>query len=243
MVKSKIVFVFIVVSNLVFSQQKISGKIYGEKAVAKHIKITNTTQGFSVYSDENGDFTIRAIENDTISFESSFYKSQKLIVNKSHFSNVFVVQLKKQVNQLDEVFLDNEVKPKEFSTEEYNLNLNRQIQEDMKNNSYKYGGLNPEFDVIAVVGLILKLFNKKKKANAVETYITYKEFDELFKKSHFFNDTLLKNTLKIPSEYKYLFFDYCEGQNIKLGYLNKENEFLLLNVLMKKSSEFLSFLN
>jgi hypothetical protein len=67
--------------------------------------------------------------------------------------------------------------------------------------------------------------------------------DELFKKSHFFNDALLKNTLKITSEYKYLFFDYCEGQNIKSDYLKKENEFLLLDSLVELSSEFLRYLN
>lgn len=72
LVKSKIIYVLLVVSNLVFSQQKITGKIYGEKAVAKHVRITNITQDTSTYSDEKGDFSINASENDTISFESSF---------------------------------------------------------------------------------------------------------------------------------------------------------------------------
>ena len=94
LVKSKIIYVLLVVSNLVFSQQKITGKIYGEKVVAKHVRITNITQETSTYSDEKGDFSINASENDTISFESSFYIAQKIRVKALHFTEILVIQLK-----------------------------------------------------------------------------------------------------------------------------------------------------
>lgn len=243
LVKSKIVYVLLVVSNLVFSQQKITGKIYGEKAVAKHVRITNITQDTSTYSDEKGDFSINASENDTISFESSFYIAQKIRVKALHFTEILVIQLKNQVNELEEVALKNKTKEKEFSAEKQNLNLNNKIRKDKKNNLHRYQPTNYNFDFVAVFGLIYNLLKSKKKRKPTETYISYKDLDELFKKSHFFNDALLKNTLKITSEYKYLFFDYCEGQNIKSDYLKKENEFLLLDSLVELSSEFLSYLN
>ena len=121
--------------------------------------------------------------------------------------------------------------------------MNNQIRKDKKNNLHRYQPTNYNFDFVAVFGLISNLLKSKKKRKPAETYISYKDLDELFKKSHFFNDALLKNTLKITSEYKYLFFDYCEGQNIKSDYLKKENEFLLLDSLIELSSEFLSYLN
>lgn len=221
LVKSKIIYVLLVVSNLVFSQQKITGKIYGEKVVAKHVRITNITQETSTYSDEKGDFSINASENDTISFESSFYIAQKIRVKALHFTEILVIQLKNQVNELEEVVLKNKTKEKEFSAEKQNLNLNNQIRKDKKNNLHRYQPTNYNFDFVALFGLIYNLIKSKKKRKPTETYISYKDLDELFKKSHFFNDALLKNTLKITSEYKYLFFDYCEGQNNKIRLFKK----------------------
>lgn len=163
MVKSKIIHVLLVVSNLVFSQQKITGKIYSEKAVAKHVKITNITQDTSTYSDEKGDFSINASENDTISFESSFHIAQKIRVKALHFTEILVIQLKNQVNELEEIVLKNKVKEKEFSAEKQNLNLNNQIRKDKKNNLHRYQPTNYNFDFVAVFGLIYNLLKKKVK--------------------------------------------------------------------------------
>jgi hypothetical protein len=43
-----------------------------------------------------------------------------------------VIQLKNQVNELEEVVLKNKTKEKEFSAEKQNLNLNNQIRKDKK---------------------------------------------------------------------------------------------------------------
>jgi hypothetical protein len=143
-----------------------------------------------------------------------------------------VIQLKKQINELDEVVLKNKAKEKKA------LNLNNQLHKDKKNNPHIYKPTNYNFDAIAVLGLLYDLIKSKKKLNPLETYISYDDLNELFKKSHFFNDALLKNTLKIPLKYKGLFFDYCEGQYIKSGYLKKENELLLLDTLIKSAESY-----
>ena len=55
----------------------------------------------------------------------------------------------------------------------------------------------------------------------------------------FFTNKLLTNELKVPEEYKPLFFDYCDAQNINRELLLKENRFLLLDKLNNCSKEFL----
>src|SRR5690606_11286905 len=108
-----------------FSQ--ISGKLYGEKDVAKDVKINNLTTNISTYSDENGDFKIKAVLNDTLMFNSSFYEEKKMRVDDFKLKEKFVVQLKEKINQLDEVVVNNMVGVKEFNIEEYNIEFKSQI--------------------------------------------------------------------------------------------------------------------
>ena len=49
-----------------------------------------------------------------------------------HFTEILVIQLKNQVNELEEFALKNKTKEKEFSAEKQNLNLNNQIRKDKK---------------------------------------------------------------------------------------------------------------
>ena len=49
-----------------------------------------------------------------------------------HFTEILVIQLKNQVNELEEFALKNKTKEKEFSAEKQNLNLNKQIRKDKK---------------------------------------------------------------------------------------------------------------
>ena len=81
-----------------------------------------------------------------------------------HFTEILVIQLKNQVNELEEVALKNKTKEKEFSAEKQNLNLNNQIRNDKKNNLHRYQPTNYNFDFVAVFGLIYNLLKSKKKA-------------------------------------------------------------------------------
>jgi len=83
-------------------------------------------------------------------------------------------------------------------------------------------------------------FLKAKKAKPAPVITTsYKELDSLFSNDSFFTNKLITNELKVPEEYKPLFFDYCDAQNINRELLLKENRFLLLDKLNNCSKEFL----
>lgn len=227
--------------SCVFTQNSVLGKIYGKKGVVRYIKVLNITQGIITFSDEEGNFEINAIENDSISFSSSFYETKKIIVNKTHLNEIYVFHLKEKINELDEVVVRSEPKFKEFDIEEFNLELRNQIKEDIKKNPHKYGaGAYENIVINKVISFIGRLL-KKKEEEYIKT-ITYEEFETLFKRDTFFNEAFLRKELKIPKDYKYLFFDFCEAKKIDSKKLEAKNNFLLLDDLMRASNEFISII-
>lgn len=236
-----------------FAQEHIYGIIYGDNAVAPYIKISNTTNNATTFSGEDGSFILKASIGDTIIFASSFYKSKTVIVNKSHFSETFVVQLKEEINLLDEVILKNETKAKEFNPVTYNNELNVLIKDDIKNRPWEY---KPQPDgqygvnLAGFLYLAKKIFpkdenkykyNKKKYVSIAK--ISYNDLMILNSTNNFFTDTFITNELKIPQEVKYIFFAYFEDQKISAELLSTEKRFLLMEKLFEVSGDFLKRIN
>ncbi len=219
--------------------QNITGKIYDSKTTVKGASIYNTTKEQINYTDENGDFEMGVNINDTLIFYSLFHNQKTLIINKTHFKDVLVVELKETINELDEILLRS-MKSKSFEEKEQSVALNEQIKKDVKINPHLYRAA-PKYglDFMQIASMIGKLFKKKKTPPPSIISITYKELDSLFSNSNFFDNELLVHNLKISTEYKPLFFDYCGAQNIDNKLLLKDNQFLLLDNLVNHSREFL----
>ena len=96
-------------------------------------------------------------------------------------------------------------------------------------------------DIIKIIGLIGKLFKKKK--TDIIVYATHTDFKNLFEKDSFFNKALLTKDLKIEDDYKYLFFEFCDAKQINIELLNKKHQVELLERLFKISEEFLTFVS
>jgi len=238
----KIGYLLFLLCSITVSAQQITGKVYDNKSVLKNIKISNITKQNSVYSDNEGVFKIKAELNDSLVFSSIFYKEQNITVTQYHFDNVFVVELKKITNSLDEVVIKSSPKAKEFNEKEYQVSFKEQLKNDIKNNPHLYGSPhNGNMDIIKIIGLIGKLF-KKKKADII-VYATHADFKNLFEKDSFFNKALLAKDLKIENDYKYLFFEFCDAKQINIELLNKKHQVELLERLFKISEEFLAFVS
>ena len=226
--------------------QEISGKLYGDKDVAKDVKITNLSTNISTYSDENGDFKIKAVLNDTLVFFSTFYEEQKILVNDFKLKEKFVVQLKEKINELDEVVVSSTAEAKEFNLEVYNQKFKKQIKEDFKNNP-AYATLSNgtlSLDLIKASNFIGEkigeLFKRRREGASYKStaYISFKDLDTLFSSNSIFNDVLLKSKMQISTKNKFLFFFYCEEQKLNAILLSEENEFLLLDELLNQASVF-----
>lgn len=239
--KSALIFLFFPFLGIT---QTISGKIYNDKTTIEDVIITNITQSKSTYSDNEGNFKIEAKINDSIRFTTGFYKIQFLKVKAIHFEDVLVIELKPDLNQLDEVLLSNDLKEKTFDEKKENLELQNLIREDVKNRPYLYESTpSGNADIFAIVGLVASLFKNKKKSKKENLIpIGYNDFKDLFSNSNYFTDSLLVNDLKIPLKDKFQFFDFCSYREIDLKLLSEENTFLLLDELIKSSNAFLELM-
>jgi len=236
-----ITFLFLFISSILFSQE-ISGKIYDGKMVVGDIKITNLSTKKVTYSDDEGDFIIQAQPNDSIRFYSLFYKTHVLKIEEFHFDEKFVVELKEITNELDEIVL-NQVREKEFNEEGYTNDFNKVLQNDIKNNPHLYQpATNGDADILAIVGLIAKLFKGKKSKKEAITTIDYEGYKTLFSTSDFFNNQFLNENLNITDEQKFLFFGFCSEKGIDSKLLLEKNQFLFIEELVKSSHEFLAIL-
>ncbi|MDO5981515.1 hypothetical protein [Flavivirga spongiicola] len=234
-------FIFILLPFSIFSQN-ITGKVYDSDTTVKGIDVFNLSKKTRTYTDNYGSFTIQANMGDTLSFHSIFHNKKIIKLTKSHFNGIMVIELRKTINRLNEILIQNNIKPKAFNPSKEKAGLKEQIAKDIKSNPHLYGTSSKYgLDVVRVIGLIGKLFKKKGK-NVSIVPISHKALDSLFSNSPFFNDELLTNNLTIPKDRKQLFFEYCETKNLDKELLKNESEIILLDSLVNYSNSFLKII-
>lgn len=235
-------FIIILLFPLSLLSQNITGKVYDAESTVKGAKIYNSTKNISTYTDDKGDFKLSASINDTLVFTSLFHKEKRLKLTENHFNKVIVIELKKVVNDLDEVLITKENKT--FNEQKHTADMGLQFKNDIKNNPHLYGAT-PAYgvDLVQVISFFGKLLKKKKTKENPVVMLNYKQLDSLFSKSDFFNNSLLINDLKIPETYRVLFFNYCDAKSIDSKLLLKQNEILLLDKLFTYSKEFKNILS
>ena len=221
--------------------QKISGTLYDAEAPVSGAKIMNITSKSITSSAGNGNFEIYAQVNDTLIFSSLFHHTKQLIITQSYFEGSQVFELKKIVNELDEIELHGPITPKEMDEKEATKTLNQQLQNDIEKHSYKYKTPNTgPLDIISIGESIIKLFKRKtpKEHETIATSITSEDLDTLFKSDKFFNDTFLVLDLNITKDYKHLFFAYCETKDMSSSLLRPDNKIYLIDNFLDYSDAF-----
>ena len=222
--------------------QTYQGKVFDDESTVSGVKIINSTKNILVYTNEKGNFAIEASVNDIITLSSLFHLEKRIILTQKDFGEMAVVELKKAVNDLDEVFIKSEPEFKEFDVVEANVTLKNQILEDIKRNPHLYSKMSGNMDILAVGALIVNLFKSKKPKEVAPTSAEFSDFKHLFETDSYFTMDFLKNELNIPEDYVYLFMQYCEAQYIDSKLLLIENRFTLLDSFLKYSNEFLEIL-
>ena len=224
--------------------QTLEGKVYDSKSTVKNIKVLNKTQNRLTVTDKDGNFSIVAKVNDTISFESLFYHPKEIILKQIHFDDINVFEIKKIVSELDEVEIETEPEQPVFEEETYNETLQNLIKEDIKRNPGLYQPQNAQsgVDFIYLIGQVVKLFKRKKPKTDIYGSITYKTLDSLFNKSTFFTKNLLIKDLNIPEDNTKLFLDFCAAKGISSALLKDEKQVELLEEFVLNSQLFLMLL-
>lgn len=222
--------------------QTLKGKVYDSKSIVKDIKVLNKTQNRLTVTDDEGNFSITAKVNDTIALKSVFYHPKEVILKQIHFDNLNVFEVKKIVNELDEVEIANTLENKFDSIAFYTTIESEKKKLSKKPLMQSGDNLMPTLDLKQLFKRVVKLFKKKGKESTYRQPITYKQMDSLYNNSSFFNKQLLTENLKIPEDKKYLFFDFCETQYISSELLKDENKMELLEQLVINSQLFLILL-
>ena len=133
-----LIFLFFLSFNFNLPAQTLSGKVYDTKTVVKDMKVINKTQNILTITNKDGDFSIEAKVNDTISFQSIFYHPLEVVLKQSHFDDINVFEVEEIVSELDEVEIQSEPEQPVFEEETYNQNLHDLIKEDIKRNPGLY---------------------------------------------------------------------------------------------------------
>jgi len=105
---TNLLFFFVLAMNC-FAQEKtiaISGKVLNSQNTVSNVHIINLTTKHGTISNDNGEFEINVMKNDTLLISSIQYEKMKLIVTKNHITSKKIeIYLKPFVTNLDEVFL------------------------------------------------------------------------------------------------------------------------------------------
>ena len=241
-----LIFLFFLSFNFNLPAQTLSGKVYDTKTVVKDMKVINKTQNILTITNKDGDFSIEAKVNDTISFQSIFYHPLEVVLKQSHFDDINVFEVEEIVSELDEVEIQSEPEQPIFEEETYNQNLHNLIKEDIKRKPGLYQSPNAQYgiDFIYLIGQVVKLFKRKKSKEKKPIYkpITYQQMDSLFSTSSFFNKRLVTENLKIPEDKAKLFYDFCSAKGISSELLKEENKMMLIEELVGNSQLFLILL-
>ncbi|GAA4886324.1 hypothetical protein GCM10023311_06620 [Flaviramulus aquimarinus] len=243
------------------TRTEVSGKIIVEGNDISGITIFNTSSNKGTISDEKGEFILHVALNDVIEVSALQYQNINFKVNeaiiKSKKMKLFLIE---EINKLDEVIVLNnslsgnlnkdleDTKPfkpkldalyfgikhsdeygfeKDYKTKTTNITMNTQ-QQPMIN------GLN----IVNVVDqLLLPLFRSevkdKKKAGIPEVPI------ESIK--YYFGSEFLVDNFNIPEHRVEEFIRFVESGDFDFSLLNYGKELEFLELLNKKSIEFLSF--
>lgn len=228
-----------------FSQQ-ITGTLYDAEAPISGAKIMNVSSKSITSTDGSGNFEIYAHINDTLLFNSLFHHTKQVIVLKTHLEDRQVFELKKILNELDEVDIMGPIAEKKMDEKEETNRISKQFKTDIERNPHLYRRPNANagpIDFLEIGRRIQKLFARKtskdkKPEEVIETTVEASDLATLFEKDPFFNANFLLLNLNITKDYKHLFFTYCETKNMSSFLLQPENSIYLIDRFLEYSEEF-----
>ena len=226
--------------------QNTSGKVYAGDKRVPGVLVQNLTQNKSTTTTDEGDFSLAARLEDSLVFSAPFMETQVFVVEQYQLEKVWVVELKENLNELDEVRLTEAPKEKPFDVRVYDSIFNSRIQNDIKKNRQLYRPPNSTngVDFMEIGRLFMSLF-KKDPSKQKESYapITYKQYRVLFATDDYFNREFLVEQLGIDAYYHNLFFEYCDAMQLPGNLLEPENQLDLLDKFIALADSFETELN
>jgi hypothetical protein len=235
-----IIIVLFLLSNYCLGQtskrNSLHGKVVSDSISVENGYVFNLNSKASTFIGVNGFFDIFAMPKDTLLITSLAFKSKKMVLIAMDFKEeIYVVKLELFNNQLREVLVGSQIKPKIAGSQEIvDGKYFDDAQSSPLNRTMPYHGIENGFDFVRTGKLILSMF--KKKNGEIHPVIP----DEIFmdKMQRDFRVDFFINTLKLKADEINLFLMYCYSDVNSKIVLKTNDKFKIMDFLITKNQEF-----
>jgi hypothetical protein len=260
--KRILLLLFSIFPLIIFSQNQrvkvLRAVVFSDSIQVERVSVNNVTAGTFTMTDDLGQFSIFALEDDVLMISGVAFETKQIILKASDFEEmIFKIHINVQVNQLDEVKIAAyklsgdlvydakriKVKPA-FKVELPKIEwknieitgVKSRVENTFTPNEMKsLGGV----DFIKVGGMFVDLLkgNSKNTIKTEKKLITAIDFETEIS-NRFSDDFFLKN-FKVSKEQKVLFINYCYSDEVnKKELLEFQNSLLLIEYMVAKSEDF-----
>lgn len=232
---------FLIAINFTYSQDDyrtwIKGKVLYKNVNVGSANVINNTSQQATTTNDDGEFEILVKLDDKLIFSSVQYQIRELNITKEILQrNRIVIDVNEKVNELEEVvvtpenqekFLD--LKEEEFKRFDYTFDKSSRVNNVINEQGKLVDGIN-------FVNLYRLIRNSiKKDSNENESNYKYKPSDLL---RELYDDVFFTKNLLIPNDKINEFLLYCDDNFPDRILLKKDNEFELIEFLVKQSKKF-----
>ena len=216
----------------------IKGKVLYKNVNVSSANVINNTSQQATTTDDDGEFEIEVKLNDKLIFSSVQYQIRELNITKEILQrNRIVIDVNEKVNELDQVvitpenqqkFLD--LKEEEFKRFDYSFDKSSRVTNVIN----EQGKLKDGINFVNLYRLISNSLKNTSEEN--QTNFKYNPSDLL---RELYDDIFFTKNLLIPSDKINEFLLYCDDNFPDRILLNKDNEFELIEFLVKQSKKFI----
>ncbi len=234
-------FFLLLATNFIFSQDDyrtwIKGKVLYKNVNVGSANVINNTSQQATTTNDDGEFEIEVKLNDKLIFSSVQYQIRELNITKEILQrNRIVIDVNEKVNELDQVvvtpenqekFLD--LKEEEFKRFDYSFDKSSRVNNVINEQGKLRDGIN-------FVNLY-RLISKSLKNDSEENKVRYK-YNPSDLLRELYDDVFFTKNLLIPSDKINEFLLFCDDNFPDRILLQKDNEFELIEFLVKQSKKF-----
>ena len=215
----------------------LRGKVLYQDNSVVAANILNTNSEQATITDDSGEFVIEVKLGDELIISSVQYEIRALIITKEILQrNRLVVDVNEKIQVLDEVvvsptrpekFLD--LQEEEFKKFDYTSDKSTRVDNEILRKNQLYEGV----DFVNIFKLMYKTLRKKDSDKSSGS--PYAPSDVI---RQIYPDVFFMEELQIPPDQIGLFLEYIDDRLEAKDLLKKENEFQLMDYLIKQSEKF-----
>lgn len=228
------------VGNMLSAQQDyrtwLRGKVLYQDSNVVAANVLNTTSEKATITDDNGNFAIEVQLNDELIFSSVQYEIRAIVITKEILQrNRLVIDVREKITQLDEVVISPNrpeaflnVKEEEFKQFDYTADKSTRVENELLRQNQLYNGV----DFVNIFRLLYKSLRPESSEDKTFDFAPSDVIRQIYP------DIFFTSQLNIDPDEIELFLQYCDDRIETKDLLKRENEFQLMDFLIKQSEKF-----